>query len=325
MKNYYDILGISKDASSDDIKKAYRNLSKKYHPDVNPDGEEQFKEVAEAYDVLSDTQKKQVYDRGGDPNGRNPFGGGGDVDFEDFLKNMGFGGNPFTNGGGQFRRKPNAPDKIITIDVTPLESYKSVSKEINYQRQSACGGCSGSGGDKQTCNTCGGSGQVVQQVGNGMFQQIIQSACPTCQGKGYFIIKACYECQGRGTKPEIKTINVNLHHGVDDGEFYRLDGAGDYYSSGYGNLLLKVRLVREPNWEKVGNDLVFYNVVNEENMYEDKFTVPHPDGNLSINYPEVLDSSQPLRVRGKGYKKERVGDLYIRNIFKLRRENLPKK
>jgi DnaJ-class molecular chaperone len=88
---------------------------------------------------------------------------------------------------------------------------------------------------------------------------------------------------------------------------------------------LKVRLVREPNWEKVGNDLVFYNVVNEENMYEDKFTVPHPDGNLSINYPEVLDSSQPLRVRGKGYKKERVGDLYIRNIFKLRRENLPKK
>ena len=325
MKNYYDILGVSKDASPEDIKKAYRNQSKKYHPDVNSGGEEQFKEIAEAYDVLSDTKKKQTYDMGGDPNGRNPFGGGNPGDFEDFLRNMGFGGNPFGGGGGQFRRKPNAPDKIINIDVTPIESYKSVSKEIMYQRNAACGGCNGSGGDKQTCMTCQGSGQIIQNVGNGMFQQIIQTTCPSCQGKGHIIIKACFECQGKGSKPEMKKINLNLHHGVDDGEFYRLDNAGDFYQTGYGNLLLKVRMVKDKEWEKVGNDLIFYNVVTESNMYDDKFTVPHPDGNLSINFPEVIDSSQPLRVRGKGFKKDFIGDLYIRNIFKIKRENLPNK
>ena len=318
-------MGVSKDASPEDIKKAYRNQSKKYHPDVNSGGEEQFKEIAEAYDVLSDTKKKQTYDMGGDPNGRNPFGGGNPGDFEDFLRNMGFGGNPFGGGGGQFRRKPNAPDKIINIDVTPIESYKSVSKEIMYQRNAACGGCNGSSGDKQTCMTCQGSGQIIQNVGNGMFQQIIQTACPSCQGKGHIIIKACFECQGKGSKPEMKKINLNLHHGVDDGEFYRLDNAGDFYQTGYGNLLLKVRMVKDKEWEKVGNDLIFYNVVTESNMYDDKFTVPHPDGNLSINFPEVIDSSQPLRVRGKGFKKDFIGELYIRNIFKIKRENLPNK
>ena len=123
-KNYYEILGVSKDANSDDIKKAYRNLSKKYHPDVNPQGEQKFKEIAEAYSILSDDQKRKQYDN---PS-TNPFGGG--VDIDEFLRNMGFGGNPFENGGGSSkRRESKVPDTILNVTITPLESFKGGDKK----------------------------------------------------------------------------------------------------------------------------------------------------------------------------------------------------
>jgi molecular chaperone DnaJ len=321
MKNYYQILGISKDASQDDIKKAYRKLSKQYHPDVNPDGENQFKEIAEAYDVLSDPQKKQTYDMGGDPNGRNPFGGG-DMNFDDFLRNMGFNGNPFQNGGGSFRRKPSAPDKIINIDITPTESYLAPKKTITYRREVECGGCFGSGGDKQACNTCKGSGMVTQTMGSGFFQQVVQSACPTCKGKGSFIIRACNTCNATGTLGEMKSINIDIHHGVDDGEFYRLDSAGDYHNGYYGNLLIKIRMIPEPLWEKMGDELVYHNIVDYNGLMNENIEIPHPDGKISIKYPDLFDTSSPMRIKGKGYKKGRVGDLYIKNFVKFKRSEI---
>lgn len=320
MKNYYDILGISKDASADEIKKAYRNLSKKYHPDVNPDGEEQFKNIAEAYDVLSDPQKKQTYDIGGDPNGRNQFGGG--MGFEDFLRNMGFNGNPFENGNPSFKRKPTAPDKIINVDVTPIESYMAPSKTITYRRNVECGGCNGSGGDKQTCNTCKGSGMITQVMGSGFFQQVVQSHCPTCKGRGTFIVRACNSCNATGTVGEMKTITVDIHHGVDDGEFYRLENAGDYHNGTYGNLLLKIRLVPEPLWEKMGDDLVYHNIVDYQGLMAESFEVPHPAGKISIKYPDQFDTSSPLRIKGKGYKKSRVGDMYVKNFVKFKKSEI---
>lgn len=319
MKNYYEILGVSKDASPDDLKKAYRQLSKQYHPDVNPGGEEKFKEIALAYEILSDPQKRQMVDMGQDPGQRNQFGGGG-FDVDEFLRNMGFGGNPFSGGGPHSRRKPSAPEKIVTVDVTPTESYLSPSKDITYQRECSCDACSGSGGEKQTCGTCRGSGIVTQQIGMGPFQQIIQTACPTCKSRGYFITKACYSCNATGTKPEIKTIKITIHHGVDDGEFYRLEGAGDFYNGTYGNLLIKIRMVREELWEKLNDDLIYYNVVDYDGLSQESFEIPHPDGKLSIKYPDIFDTTTPLRLRGKGYKRERVGDLYVKNVVKFKRE-----
>lgn len=324
MKNYYEILGLSKDATPDDIKKAYRQLSKKYHPDVNPEGEEMFKEIVTAHEILSDPQKKQVYDMGGDPNGKgNPFGGQG-FDIDEFLRSMGFGGDPFARGGGNFRRKPTAPEKIISVDITPLESYTSASKEITYKRNCACDSCSGTGGEKQTCSTCHGQGHVTQRMGNGPFQQLIQTACPTCQGRGFFITKACFDCNATGTKPEFKTVKISIQHGVDDGEFFRLESLGDFHNGIYGNLLLKVRMVKDQVWEKNGDDLIYNNIVDFQGLQEDSFELPHPDGNISIRYPEIFDTQIPLRVRGKGYKRERVGDLYVKNVVKFKRESLKK-
>ena len=315
-------MGVSKDASQDEVKKAYRNLSKKYHPDVNPDGESQFKDVAEAYSILSDPQKKQLYDRGGDPNGRSPFGQGGG-DFEDFLRNMGFNGNPFQDGGPSFRRKPSAPDKIISVDITPTESYLMPKKTITYRREVECEGCHGSGGDKQSCNTCKGTGTITQVMGSGFFQQVVQGACPTCKGRGFFIVKACHSCNANGTQGEMKTITIDIHHGVDDGEFYRIENAGDYVNGTYGNLLLKIRMISEPLWEKMGDDLIYHNIIDYQGLKADTFEVPHPDGKISIKYPDAFDTISPLRIKGKGYKRNRVGDLYVKNFVKFKKSEIP--
>jgi molecular chaperone DnaJ len=324
MKNYYNILGVSKDATADDIKKAYRKLSKQYHPDVNPGGEDKFKEIAEAYEVLSDPEKKQMVDMGRDPNSKNPFGGSaGDVNIDEFLRNMGFGGNPFQNGGGSFRRKPTSPDKIITLEIDPIESYTSPSKDVTYKRNTACNSCNGTGGDKHTCGTCNGGGVITQTIGNGYFQQIVQTECPACKGNGFYITKACYDCHGHGTKGEMKTINVKINHGIDDGEFYRMERAGDYHNGNYGNLLIKIQMKKDPTWEKFGDDLIYNNVVDFKGLTEPSFEIPHPDGKLSIKYPEQFDTITPLRIKGKGYKRERVGDLYVKNVVRFKRDEIP--
>lgn len=307
MKDYYKILGVDKSSSADDIKKAYRKLSKQYHPDVNPDGTETFKEVAEAYDTLSNPEKKQRYD--------NPSHMNGSGDFEDFLNQMGFNRNPF---GGQ--RKPTAPEKIISLSITPLESYLSSEKEITYRREVACDTCSGTGGDKVNCSTCQGMGHRLRQFGNGIMQQVIQETCPSCLGKGHTITNGCHGCGTKGTKGEFKTIKINLNHGIDDGEYYRMENAGDYYSGVYGNLLIKINMTRDPLWQKVGDDLVYNNIVDYEGLQKDSCNIPHPDGGLIVKYSEWFDTSVPMRVRGKGYRRERIGDLIVRNSVKFKRE-----
>ena len=308
MKNYYDILGVNKNSSQDDIKKAYRKLSKQYHPDVNPEGTDKFAEIAEAYDILSNPDKKAKYDN---PMS-NMFGGGMSV--EDILRNMGFGGNPFT------QRKPAAPEKLITVSVTPLESFLSSTKQVTYRREIACNVCSGSGGDRTGCGTCGGVGYRVRQVGQGPFQQVLQEMCPSCVGKGYVITNPCFSCNGKGTQSEFKSINLTLQHGIDDGEFYRIESGGDFHNGIYGNLLLKITMTKDTLWEKVDHDLFYNNYVDYEGLTQETFKVPHPEGDLSIKYADVFDTSVPMRVRGKGYKRERVGDMYIRNIVKFKRQ-----
>jgi len=312
MKDYYKILGVDKQVSQDDIKKAYRKLSKQYHPDVNPKGEEKFKEIAEAYDVLGDENKRKNYDMGG----MSDFGASA---FEEFFKNMG-NNNPFSSHFGHKNRNRNVPDKVIQLDITPLESFQSVEKDVNYRRNIACDGCNGSGGEKQTCTTCNGTGHIQQVFGNAFFRQVQTTVCTTCNGTGQKIIKACYGCGGSGVKPEIKNIKFKIPHGSDSGDFYRLDGLGDYYNQvGFGNLLVKVNMVSNDLWEKNGNDLIYTNVLGYEDLKNEDFSVPHPSGDMKLKFPNFFDTSTPLRVKGKGYSRESIGDLYVKNVVKFKR------
>ena len=309
MKDYYGILGVSKESSADEIKKAYRKLSKQFHPDVNPEGAERFKEIAEAYDTLSNPDKKQKYDNPAS----NMFGG--DASIEDLLRHMGFNRNPF---GGQ--RRPSAPEKIITLDITALDSFRGSTQQINYKRDIACNTCGGSGGDRTGCGICGGVGYRMRQMGQSPFQQIIQEPCSSCVGRGYTITNACTSCIGKGTQGEFKSMNITLQHGIDDGEFYRVESAGDFHNGVYGNLLLKVRMKKDTNWEKVGDDLIYNNFLTYDDLTNENCEVPHPDGNIVVKYPELFDTLTPMRVRGKGYRRERIGDLYIKNIVRFKRE-----
>ena len=309
MKDYYGILGVSKESSADEIKKAYRKLSKQFHPDVNPEGAERFKEIAEAYDTLSNPDKKQKYDNPAS----NMFGG--DASIEDLLRHMGFNRNPF---GGQ--RRPSAPEKIITLDITALDSFRGSTQQVNYKRDIACNTCGGSGGDRTGCGICGGVGYRMRQMGQSPFQQIIQEPCSSCVGRGYTITNACTSCIGKGTQGEFKSMNITLQHGIDDGEFYRVESAGDFHNGVYGNLLLKVRMKKDTNWEKVGDDLIYNNFLTYDDLTNENCEVPHPDGNIVVKYPELFDTLTPMRVRGKGYRRERIGDLYIKNIVRFKRE-----
>jgi molecular chaperone DnaJ len=309
MKDYYGILGVSKESSADEIKKAYRKLSKQFHPDVNPEGAERFKEIAEAYDTLSNPDKKQKYDNPAS----NMFGG--DASIEDLLRHMGFNRNPF---GGQ--RRPSAPEKIITLDITALDSFRGSTQQVNYKRDIACNTCGGSGGDRTGCGICGGVGYRMRQMGQSPFQQIIQETCSSCVGRGYTITNACTSCIGKGTQGEFKSMNITLQHGIDDGEFYRVESAGDFHNGVYGNLLLKVRMKKDTSWEKVGDDLIYNNFLTYDDLTNENCEVPHPDGNIVVKYPELFDTLTPMRVRGKGYRRERIGDLYIKNIVRFKRE-----
>jgi molecular chaperone DnaJ len=295
MKDYFGILGVKENATDDEIKKAYRALSKKYHPDVNPEGGEKFKEIAEAYDVLSDPQKKNNYI--GQKN--NPFAG---TDFEDFFKNM-FGGK------GQPQRRPKGPDKVIKMPITVTESYKGVDKEFSYQRNIACNDCSGSGGEQRGCDVCKGSGVLLQVIGSGFFQQHVRSTCPACQGKGYIITKYCNTCSGVGTKSMFETLKVSFPRGTDDGQFFKMDSKGDFTQFGYGDLVLQIFVEPSDGFTKMNNDLVYDMVFDYDDLLTDTFVIPHPDGEIKISSPNLFDSTKPLRVKGKGFP---GGDLYVK-------------
>jgi len=312
-KNYYEILGVSKDANSEDIKKAYRNLSKKYHPDVNPQGEQKFKEIAEAYSILSDDQKRKQYDN---PSS-NPFGGGG-VDIDEFLRNMGFGGNPFENGGGSSkRRESKVPDTILNVTITPLESFKGGDKEITFNYQDSCEVCSGSGGDRKVCGTCQGNGFIRRQHNNAMLNSVVEQPCPTCNTSGYQVTNPCYSCGGKGTKSKIETLSVNLPRTIDDGDFLRVGKKGNFYIGyGRGDLILKIIMKAQDGYEKIGLDLVYHKRMSPlEFLFDEKLIIPHPDGDISILTPDNIDTEKPLRLKGKGYQTSQgVGHMYLKFI-----------
>lgn len=310
MKNYYEILGLSKDATPEDIKKQFRSLSKIHHPDKGGD-DNKFKEIAEAYEVLSDPNKRKQYDNGGTQ--KNPFQG---TNFEEMFNNMFNAGN-----FGQQRRKP-VPDKIVEVQVTVLESYKGSNKTINYAKRNPCDLCDGSGGDKVTCSDCQGHGFITRTAGTGFFSQIVRTTCNKCEGRGFTFSRVCTKCSGSATNIAMDSVSVSIPKGVDDGMFLRLSGKGDYVMGNIGDLVLKIRLISDNNFEKIGNDLIYNHYFDLKSIMEDSFEINHPDGKISVKVPTEFDSSKSLRIKGKGFQGQSQGDMYVKLNVKFNKDVL---
>ena len=308
MNNYYETLGVSKDATQDEIKKVYRKLSKQYHPDVNPEGGEKFKEISVAYDTIGDETKRAQYDN----KMNNPFGGNGNVSYEDIFNQMfgNQGNNPFE------QKRKSAPDKIIKVQVSPLESFKGVDKVIRYMKDNHCDVCSGSGGEQQKCGTCGGAGFQIKTFGTGFMVQQIRTACQTCAGRGYTLVHRCFSCDGKGIKSTTHEITVKLPVGIDDGQYLKLASLGDFRNGEYGDLVIQISMVSQDGFEKMNNDLIYNLFLNLQEIQDDKFTIPHPNGELVINAFPIFDSSKPLRLKGKGFND---GDMYVKLNVKFNR------
>ncbi len=307
MKDYYKVLGVEETATQDDIKKVYRKLSKQFHPDVNPEGEEKFKEVSEAYENIGDETKRRDYDN----RRNNPFanmGGHGNYDFNSIFEEM--------MGGHRQQRARRAPDKIINVDINPIESYLGVKKEIKYDYKEICTPCNGDGGQTSICNTCRGVGTITQRVGNGMFNQIVQTQCPSCFGKGKIIINPCNNCYGQGILIKNETLLVTIPKNVDNGNFMRVPAKGDFNQNMKlrGDLVLQINLFSNDGFEKNGNDLIYYLKLNVlDIILQKQIKLPHPEGELLINLPKNISSEKPLRLVKKGYRGDsNSGDFYVK-------------
>ena len=311
MKDFYSILGVNEKASQEEIKKAYRKLSKQFHPDVNPEGADRFKEIAEAYDTIGTESKRQEYDN----KKNNPFGGmfngsgGGGMDDLFSMFNGGF--NPF-----QQRRRQRAPDKVLNVHVTPSESMLGSNKKINYHKKEQCSVCSGNGGKREQCMTCQGRGVVQQQFNFGGQIHLQTHDCPSCKGQGSVLIETCFTCNGNGHKPTFASIDIDIPRSLDNGDFLRVPNAGDYQNSvGVGDLVIQIRLNPDENFEKIGADLYANIKVSPEDFItENSFNIPHPEGELIIKVPvDTLTTEKPLRIKGKGYYvNEGRGDLIVK-------------
>jgi molecular chaperone DnaJ len=307
MKDYYKILEVGENATPDEIKKSYRKMSKQFHPDVNPNGDERFKEIGEAYEILSDENKRRNYDA----QRKNPFSGGmnfGDMDINDLFNSLFGGATP--------KRAPKI-NKEIVVSVGVLETYTGVDKKITYLRNVACSSCSGQGGDKQKCNGCNGVGVKTVRTGNGFFSQMVQRKCGECSGLGYKITNPCFSCSGSGGKVQTDNITITLPKGVVNGNMFKFNGYGDYKSGQYGDLIIKLQVVPQNNFDRVENDLIYTQYFDIDDLKKEKIQIPHPDGELTVTLPQLFDSSIPLKVNGKGFP---GGNLLIKQVVKFDKE-----
>lgn len=303
MKNYYEILGVSEDATQDDIKKTYRQLSKQYHPDVNPDGEEKFKEISEAYENIGDESKRANYDNAR----KNPFAGGmGGFDIHSMFEQM----------MGQNRRPPKAPDKIVEVVLRPVDSFFGLKKDIEFDSFEKCEPCNGGGGERSVCNTCKGRGVVIQILGTGLFMQKIQMTCNQCNGHGFTISVKCNTCNGIGANKNHQKFNVNIPKNVDNGDFLRLKEKGDYNPNIKikGDIILKVIIDNSGDFEKIGMDLILKKKLDVfDLLLSDSVTIEHPEGELLIKLPDNVDTEKPLRIPSKGFSNgDQKGNFYIK-------------
>ena len=350
-QDYYKTLGVERNASDNEIKKAYRKLAVKYHPDKNPGdskAEEKFKEISAAFEILKDPDKRSRYDQfghdafhGGRASGqgvdpfdlfRDAFGGSGSGGFGSIFEDF-FGGGSETRGHGEGTR---GSDLRVSVEITLEQAANGVEKEIKYQRQKACNSCSGSGASKGSgkvmCPTCGGIGQVATNQG---FISI-RRTCPTCQGSGVSIEKPCKDCSGQGRNKSPDKVKVQVPPGVSNGNRLCSRGRGDAGSMGgnTGDLYVDVHIKDHEKFDRDDDDL-FHDILIPFTLATLGGTVQVPtlDGKVSLKIPSGTQANKTFRIKDKGMPNlrnpNRKGDLYARTIIhipqkltKLQREKL---
>ncbi len=309
-RDYYEVLGVNRGASPDELKSAFRKLAREYHPDVNkaPDAEERFKELNEAYAILSDAEKRSVYDRYG-YEGLNGMGGMPDMssmDFSDIFEDLfGFG---FGRSSGRSRNRPmRGADLNYTLNLTFEEAVFGAEKEIEITRDETCSHCKGSGAEPGTtpvrCSTCNGTGEVrtVRQTLLGSMVQV--TTCPTCQGKGEMISSPCTVCRGRGLERKTVKKTVNVPAGVDNGNQIRLAGEGQPGLNGgpHGNLYLEVVVKEHQYFHRKKNDIFLdININIAQAALGAEIKVPTLEGDVKLSVPAGTQPGKSFRLRGKG-------------------------
>jgi molecular chaperone DnaJ len=311
-KDYYEVLGVKKGADSADIKKSYRRLARKFHPDVNPGdkkAEQKFKDLNEAYEILGDKKKREQYDQFGAEgfegvHGFDGFGAGG------FSGGYGSSEDIFSDlfGGFQQGIRPSAGSDMLTSLVISLEEvYSGAAKTISFRRDVSCVTCGGSGAENsQSCSNCKGAGVIRQ--GRGFFN--MNQPCPSCGGNGRITTKVCAVCGGNGKSMKSESLNVKIPPGADTGSRLKLKGKGGAGSHGgpTGNLYIELTVRPHPVFEREKNDIyVDVPVTISEAVLGGKVEVPTLDGNVSMTLPPGTDSGKKFKLKGKGIPGKRAG------------------
>ena len=331
-KEYYELLGVSEDASQDEIKKAYRKKAKKYHPDSNKDtaDEEKFKKINKAYDVLSDEEKRKKYDQFGKAGVEGSARAGQQraaSNFQDIFEQI-FGG-----GGrrGQ-RRNRTGEDMKMSVEISFEEAYHGVEKTFKVSRKKKCGDCSGSGakeGNTKTCTECDGQGKVREVRRTPFGRSQVVKECEKCNGQGKIPETPCKNCNGKGVEKIEESITVEIPSGVRDGQRVRLQGKGHENRKGKaGNLYIYVTVNPHEVLERRENDLYTTAKIGiGDAILGAKIETEHPEGEIEVDIPKGTQPGQVLRVKNKGMpsnrRRTRKGDLYIKIDIKIP-ENIDK-
>ncbi len=313
VKDYYKILGVDKNASQDDIKKAYRKLARKYHPDLNPGdktAEQKFKEINEAYEVLSDPKKRAEYDQFGS----SPFGAGGpgfeEFRTHDFRDIFDFGdifSDFFGRGAGTQTQYAKGHDLVMGLELTLEEAFAGATKTISFNREVNCSSCNGSGAESsQVCNVCGGTGKI--QTSKGFFK--ISQPCNVCRGTGKRVLKSCSSCGGTGRIFKTETVKVKIPKGADTGSRVKLKGMGGAGIGGGppGDLFIEITVKPHPIFKRKGDDVyIDLPVTFGEAALGAKVEIPTLDGKVTMTLPPGTQGGQRFKLAGKGFPSPRTG------------------
>ncbi len=350
-KSYYDILELQQNASQNEVKAAYRKLAKKYHPDLYtnaPEAEKKkaearIKEINQAYSVLSDPQKKQIYDtygtedvgaqgggQGGFDFGGGGFGGFGGFDFDDILSSIfggGFGGGTSSSSGTRANSAERGSDIRAVLEVRLDEVAKGVEKVVSLKRMENCQSCHGTGAEGgtayKTCDRCGGSGQVRQKQRTPFGEFNVTSHCSECGGTGKIITKRCSTCQGRQRVQKVSKLNISIPKGIQDGQVitYRNEGSAGRNGGPRGNLVVEIRVLKHDLFVRKGSDLfVDVPISFFEAILGTSITIPTFNGAYKLKIPEGTQPEQVFVAKGYGIKKMNAigyGDLHIKIVVEM--------
>lgn len=331
-RDYYEVLGVSKSASTDEIKSAFRKLAKKYHPDLNkdnPSAADKFKEAQEAYEVLSDDNKRKMYDQyghagvnGAGASGFGGFGGAGfdasGFDFGDIFDNIFGGGFGFSGGGSSKTRKTRGSDLLMNVNLSFEEAVFGCEKDISLDVVEECSDCSGKGGHKEeTCSHCHGSGTITTEQHTILGSFVSKTTCPYCNGEGKTYKEKCSTCHGKGRVKSHKTITINVPSGISEEDRLRVGGKGNPGANGgpNGDLYLEFTIKKHEYFRREEDD-IYLNVpiTITEAILGCKKVIPTLYGNVKLTIPAGTDSGDKQRIKGKGIEnksRRRKGDMYI--------------